>query len=60
MRPRVAGRNTWRRIEALQRSRAWLVAYRKALLAYRQGIEVLFPAGTYQLYVDGHVARHPT
>lgn len=56
----MAGRNTWRRIEALQRSRAWLVAYRKALLAYRQGIEVLFPAGTYQLYVDGHVARHPT
>ncbi len=50
MNPRVAARNKWRRIEALRRNRAFVVAYREAFAALRAGNrDALFPAGTYEL-----------
>ncbi|MEM1033156.1 MAG: hypothetical protein AAGN82_22620 [Myxococcota bacterium] len=60
MSPRVAGRNKWRRIEALQRNRRWLDAYRSAFRQLQQGIrDVLFPAGTYLLARLELVTCHP-
>jgi hypothetical protein len=47
--PRVAAKNKWARIEALLRNRAFLVAYRIARAAFLEGLNVLFPAGTYWL-----------
>lgn len=48
--PRVAARNKWRRIEALRRNRAFLVAYQEALEQLRSGNrDAVFPAGTYKL-----------
>jgi len=47
--PRVACKNTWRRIEALLRNRDFLVAYRAARQRFRSGIHVVFPAGSYWL-----------
>jgi len=50
--PKVACRNRWRRIERLAFNKAWLVAYRAALTAWRAGDRaVVFPAGTYQMRV---------
>lgn len=60
LKPRVAGRNKWRRVEALQRNKAWLEAYRAAFRRLRDGFrDVLFPAGTYELARLGLVACHP-
>jgi hypothetical protein len=51
--PRVAGRDKWKRIEALSRLSAFLDAYRVAWSAMRSGVrDVLFPAGTYGLRVS--------
>ena len=48
--PRVAAKNKWSRIEALQRARGFGNGYRSAFEAFRRGIkDVLFPAGTYWL-----------
>jgi len=48
--PRVAGRDKWKRIEALQRLRAFRRAYHEALARWREGLrEVVFPAGTWLL-----------
>lgn len=47
--PRVAAKNTWARIEALQRNLAFEAAYRAAREAYLRGEDVVFPAGTYWL-----------
>ena len=48
--PRVAAKNKWSRIEALQRNKDFGNGYRKAFEAFREGIkDVLFPAGTYWL-----------
>jgi hypothetical protein len=47
--PRVASVNRWARIEALQRSKAFLAAYRAARDLWKAGIAALFPAGTYWL-----------
>jgi REP element-mobilizing transposase RayT len=48
--PRVAAKNKWRRIEALQRNKRFLADYRAALLARRAGdTTVLFPCGSYLL-----------
>lgn len=46
--PRIAAKNTWRRVEALQRNRRFLKAYRAArnLLAMGYNFAV-FPEGTY-------------
>jgi putative transposase len=47
--PRVAARNKWARIEALQRNRAFLVAYRVARSLFLHGESPIFPSGTYWL-----------
>jgi putative transposase len=50
LRPRLAARNKWRRIELLSRCKQFVAAYRKALAAWRAGAtDVLFPHGTYQM-----------
>ena len=47
--PRVACRNKWARIEALQRNQAFLDRYRGARADHLAGREALFPAGTWWL-----------
>jgi putative transposase len=47
--PRVACKNTWRRIEALARNKAWLEAYRHARDSFIKGATAAFPAGTFWL-----------
>lgn len=48
--PRVAAKNKWSRIEALQRNKEFRNSHRGAFEAFRSGIKgVLFPAGTYWL-----------
>lgn len=48
--PRVAAKNKWARIEALQRIKSWLKAYREAWNEWKSGKrDVEFPAGTYAL-----------
>lgn len=50
--PRVACRNKWKRIEALQRLGEFRRAYRNALASWRAGLrQVLFPPGTWQMRV---------
>jgi hypothetical protein len=50
LRPRVAAKSKWRRIEALQRAADFQRAYRAAMLARRAGrARVTFPPGTYKL-----------
>ena len=47
--PRVACRNTWRRIEALTRNKEFQVAYMAARDLFLAGLDVVFPAGCYWL-----------
>ena len=48
--PRIACKNTWRRIEALARNKVWLEAYRRAREAFLAGTTLIaFPLGTYWL-----------
>ena len=49
LRPRVAGRSKWPRIEALLRNRAFVEAYMTARDAWRAGVPATFPPGTYWL-----------
>ena len=49
LRPRVAARNVWARVEALLRDRSFLRAYREAWNRLRSGLPAEFPAGTYWL-----------
>jgi putative transposase len=57
MSPRVAGRNKWKRIEALLRLAEFGRAYREALDAWRAGVrDTLFPPGTWQMRVQ-HAVR---
>ena len=49
LQPRVAARSVWARIEALQRNRAFIDAYRTARAAWLAGLEAVFPPGTYWL-----------
>ena len=49
LRPRVAARNVWVRIEALQRNRVFLAEYATAREAWLHGATVTFPLGTYWL-----------
>ena len=51
--PRVAGRDKWRRIEAIMRNKHFLEAYRAAYDLYRQGQKAIFPAGTWKLAQEG-------
>jgi hypothetical protein len=58
--PRVAGRDKWKRIEALQRLVDFRRSYREALAKLRAGVrDVLFPAGTYWLRVAHGVRCAP-
>jgi REP element-mobilizing transposase RayT len=48
--PRIAARDKWRRIEAIQRLKAFVAEYRAAWRERRSGVaDVLFPPGTYHL-----------
>ena len=47
--PRVASANKWARIEALQRNKAFLAAYRAARGLWKAGVAAIFPDGTYWL-----------
>jgi len=49
LRPRVAARCRWRRLEALRRNLDFVQAYRTARTAWLAGAPVPFPAGTYWL-----------
>jgi len=49
LRPRVATRSKWARIEAVLRNRAFVAAYTSARVRWREGLPVVFPAGTYWL-----------
>ena len=52
LKPRVASRDKWKRIEALARLKTFLREYRQAFIERRAGIAtVVFPAGTYLLRV---------
>jgi putative transposase len=52
LRPRVAARDKWKRVEALGRLMTFLAAYRDALSAWRvDRTRALFPAGTYLMRV---------
>jgi putative transposase len=52
LQPRIAARDKWRRIEALQRVKEFLRGYREVYAARRAGVmNVLFPAGTYLLRI---------
>ena len=54
LRPRVATRNKWRRIELLNANKDFLIRYREALRRRRAGeLDVVFPYGTYKLRVLG-------
>jgi len=47
--PHVASVNRWARVEALQRNKTFLAAYRAARELWKTGISTIFPAGTYWL-----------
>jgi hypothetical protein len=49
LRPRMASRSKWARIEALLRNRAFVADYLSARGRWRQGEPTLFPPGTYWL-----------
>jgi len=49
LRPRVAARNVWARVEALLRLRDFLDAYREARARWSTGFSATFPPGTYWL-----------
>jgi putative transposase len=52
MRPRVASRDKWRRIQALRRLMEFLCDYRRAFEEWRGGsASAVFPAGTYLMRV---------
>jgi hypothetical protein len=50
LRPRVAARSKWARIETLRRNKAFQLAYRDARQGWLAGDDVVFPAGTYWLH----------
>ena len=49
IRPRVAARSRWARIQTLQRNRAFVSSYRSARAAALAGAPIPFPQGTYWL-----------
>jgi hypothetical protein len=49
LRPQVASRSKWARIEALLRNRAFVMEYASARERWRDGIAAVFPPGTYWL-----------
>jgi putative transposase len=58
--PRVAAKNKWARIEALQRNRGFLERYRAAFLNHVAGLtNTIFPFGTYWMQKFGKVRCEP-
>jgi REP element-mobilizing transposase RayT len=58
--PRVASRDKWKRVEALQQLKEFRVAYRDAWQAFARGIrDALFPHGTYWMQVTWGVRCAP-
>ncbi|HWO25112.1 MAG TPA: hypothetical protein VNO30_40515 [Kofleriaceae bacterium] len=55
LRPTLAARNPWARVEALQRNREFLAAYREARQRWIAGDAIPFPVGTYWLRRFAHV-----
>jgi hypothetical protein len=49
LRPRLAARTLWRRLEVLRRDRSFLEAYRAARMKWLAGFDAVFPFGTYWL-----------
>ncbi len=49
LRPQVASRSQWHRLEALLRNRTFIEDYIRAREAWREGKLVTFPPGTYWL-----------
>jgi putative transposase len=57
LRPRLASRDKWKRIEAIGRLKGFLVEYRRAWRAFASGMRsVVFPEGTYWMRVACGVA----
>jgi len=59
LRPRLAARSKWSRVEALLRNRAFLASYREAYARWRAGLPAVFPAGTYWLRRFANVTVAP-
>jgi len=60
LRPRVASKNKWRRIEMLKRNKHFQDCYRRAYARRCAGnADVLFPHGSYKLRVQGLVRCEP-
>ena len=57
--PRVACKNTWRRVETLTRNKAWIQAYRQARERFIAGVNSTFPAGTFWLRRFAGIACEP-
>jgi REP element-mobilizing transposase RayT len=55
LRPQVAVRNKWARIEALSCNRAFVTAYAAARASWQQGDPAVFPPGTYWLRLFANV-----
>jgi hypothetical protein len=55
LRPRIAARSPWARIEAILRNREFLAAYREARARWIAGDAIPFPIGTYWLRRFAHV-----
>ena len=49
LRPTIAARSLWARLEAIQRKRDFALAYRRARAALLAGTPIPFPYGTYAL-----------
>jgi len=58
-RPQVASVNKWARIEAIQRNKAFLAAYRAARELWKCGVAAMFPEGTYWLRRFAGVSMEP-
>jgi len=57
LKPRVASRDKWKRLEAIGRLRGFLAEYRQAWRAFAKGArDTVFPEGTYWLRVNFGVA----
>jgi REP element-mobilizing transposase RayT len=57
LKPRIASRDKWKRVEALVRLKGFLAEYRKAWRSFRRGArDALFPEGTYWMRVAYGVA----
>jgi REP element-mobilizing transposase RayT len=58
--PKIAAKNKWLRLEAIQRHKEFLYEYREALKRWREGDrDVIFPLGTYSLRIHAGVKCEP-